>query len=190
MSGVRDFLARLVVVLDDSKIPYMLTGSFASTFHGTPRATQDLDLVIDADEERLAVLLGSLEPSEYYFSDEAARQALRRRGQFNIIDMASGWKADLILRKDREFSREEFRRRMSGRILETTVAIATAEDTVIAKLEWAARGHSERQLRDVAGILETVKDLDTQYIENWVKRLGLGDWWDRARESTPPCPSS
>ena len=138
MTDVRDFLSRLVALLDGAEIPYMLTGSFASTYHGTPCATQDLDLVIDSDEASLGRLLGSLATDEYYFSDEAARQAVRRRGLFNII----------------------------------------------AKLEWAARGQSERQLRDVVGILDTVGGLDTRYIETWVARLDLGDWWDRARGST------
>ena len=180
MTDAGSFLARLATLLGDAGIPYMLTGSFASTFHGTPRTTQDLDFVIEVAEENLRALLGALSPDEYYFSEEAALQALRRRGQFNVIHLASGWKADLIVRKDREFSRVEFGRREYGDILGTSVAIATAEDTVIAKLEWAARGRSDRQLRDVAGILAVATELDTSYIEGWVERLGLRDSWELA----------
>ena len=101
MTGAGDFLSRLASLLRDAGIPYMLTGSFASTYHGTPRTTQDLDLVIEVDDASLRALLDSLPEEQYYVAEEAALQALRRRGQFNVIDLASGWKADLILRKDR-----------------------------------------------------------------------------------------
>ena len=33
--------------LDESNIPYMLTGSFAANFYATPRMTRDIDLVIE-----------------------------------------------------------------------------------------------------------------------------------------------
>lgn len=180
MTGAGDFLSRLASLLRDAGIPYMLTGSFASTYHGTPRTTQDLDLVIEVDDASLRALLDSLPEEQYYVAEEAALQALRRRGQFNVIDLASGWKADLILRKDREFSREEFGRREYGVILGTSVAIATAEDTILAKLEWASKGRSERQLRDVAGILSMTTELDDAYIEAWVERLGIREYWERA----------
>jgi len=60
------------------------------------------------------------------------------------------------------------------------VSIATAEDTILAKLEWALRGQSERQLRDVAGILSVATELDTDYIESWLTPLGLHDLWREA----------
>ena len=62
------------------------------------------------------------------------------------------------------------------------VATATAEDTIVAKLEWAKLGASDRQLEDVAGILRAIGDqLDVAYIERWIDELGLADCWRRAR---------
>ncbi len=180
MTDAGAFLSRLTALLADAGIQHMLTGSFASTYHGTPRTTQDLDLVIDADANRLRALVALLSPEAYYVSEEAALDAYRRGAPFNVIDLATGWKADLILRKDREFSREEFARRLEGEVLGATVFIATAEDTILAKLEWALRGQSERQLRDVAGILAVATDLDHDYIERWLTPLGLGEIWHRA----------
>jgi hypothetical protein len=100
----------------------MLAGSFASTYHGDPRTTNDIDLVIDPTREALEGFVRGL--------------------------------ADLILRKDRPFSRAEFERRQPAEIAGVVVFVATAEDTIVAKLEWARAGESERQLRDVIGILE------------------------------------
>jgi hypothetical protein len=100
----------------------------------------------------------------------AALQAWRLRGLFNVVDLASGWKIDLILRRDRAFSRCEFERRQRARILDADVFVATAEDTILAKLEWARLGESERQLRDVVGVIEACgASLDRAYIERWAR---------------------
>jgi hypothetical protein len=102
-----DFLARLAALLEAAGIPYMVAGSFASTFHGVARATQDLDLVVDPTSAALDAFLASLDPDAYYVDPDTARDALRRRSLFNVIDMATAWKADLIIRKARPFSIEE-----------------------------------------------------------------------------------
>ena len=78
--------------------------------------------------------------SAYYVDEEAALDAFQRQGQFNVIVLESDWKADLMLRKKRAFSRSEFERRELATIDETQVFVATAEDTIVAKLEWARAG--------------------------------------------------
>ncbi len=187
MTELQGLLARLVRLLDDAGVPFMIAGSFASSAHGMPRTTQDVDIVIDPPTpEALEALVRAMPPETYYVDPDAARDALRRRTMFNAIDQASGWKVDFILRKDRAFSREEFSRRVQVSLLGVSVHAATAEDTIIAKVEWSAQaGGSERQRRDIAGILATTGDqLDIAYVERWVRELGLEDEWHRAR-ATP-----
>jgi len=160
----------------------MLAGSFASTYHGDPRTTNDIDLVVDPSREGLERFVRELDPERFYVSTEAAREAFERRGQFNVVLLDSGWKADLILRKDRAFSRAEFERRQPAEIAGVQVYVATAEDTIVAKLEWARAGESERQLRDVIGILEVSGErLDRNYIARWIAELDLKALWDRAK---------
>ena len=152
--GAGDFLARLSTKLAAAGIRHMVVGSFASSFHGVPRSSQDLDLVIDPDAASLRRFLASLPVAEYYADADTALDAFRRRGQFNVIDTATAWKADLIVRKARPFSIEEMQRPIEGDLLGARVFVASAEDTVISKLEWAQLGGgSELQLRDAAGIL-------------------------------------
>ena len=160
----------------------MIVGSVASTFHSTPRTTQDIDVVVELDALRLKALLDHLPEEDYYVSDVAARDALRRRSMFNVVDLESGWKADLVVRKNRPFSAEEFRRRIQVDFMGVPLYIASAEDCVISKLEWAALGSSERQLRDVKMILDVQgESLDRAYIEQWVGHLGLMDVLQRAQ---------
>jgi hypothetical protein len=180
--GAGDFLARLSAKLTAAGIRLMVVGSFASSFHGVPRSSQDLDLVIDPDAASLRRFLDSLPAAEYYADADAALDALRGRGQFNVIDTATAWKADLIVRKARPFSIEEMRRPIEGDLLGARILVASAEDTVIAKLEWAKLGGgSELQLRDAAGIvtLHGMSNLDVVYIERWIRELGLEDSWHR-----------
>jgi hypothetical protein len=176
-------LERIVAALDRAEIPHMLAGSFASTLHGIPRSTHDIDLVVDPTPPKLDALLRGLPRDRFYVSAEAARDAIARRSSFNVIDLASAWKIDLIVRRDRPFSKAEFARRQATEILGVRVFAATAEDTIVAKLEWARLGESERQLRDVAGVIEmSGAALDRGYIERWVSELRVGDLWERAQQ--------
>lgn len=160
----------------------MLTGSFASSLHGLTRATQDIDLVIAPTESQLRDLVESLPPEAYYVDLEAALDALRRRSQFNVIDLDTGWKVDLIVRRERPFSLQEFNRRQEVDFSGIRLAVATAEDVILAKLEWATLGSSQRQIEDVAGILQLrFKEIDLKYIEDWVTKLKLEDAWKQAK---------
>ncbi len=175
-------LATIVSELDRFGIPHMLAGSFASTYHGDPRTTNDIDLVIDPSREQLERFVDGLDAERFYVSAEAAREAFGQRRQFNVVLLDSGWKADLIIRKERPFSRAEFGRRQPAEIAGVRVHVATAEDTIIAKLEWARAGESERQLRDVVGIISASgAGLDREYLMRWIGELGLTEMWDRAR---------
>jgi hypothetical protein len=171
-------LADVVERLDRAGAPYMVTGAIAGAFHGEARATADLDIVIDPDPGDLERLVDELELGRYYVDRPAARDALRRRSQFNAIREAD--KVDLIVRKDRPFSVEEFGRRQRVDILGTSVYVATAEDLILAKLEWASETDSDRQVRDAAGIVAASRGtLDRAYLQRWVEALGLGPVWAR-----------
>jgi hypothetical protein len=151
---------------------------------GLPRSTQELGLVIDPPSAAtFEARLASIPADQYYVDADAARDALRRRSMFNVIDLVSGWKVGLILRKNRAFSRDEFARRMKMSVLGVPVFVASAEDTIVAKLEWSKLGGgSQRQRRDVAGIVATVgAALDRGYIEGWVRDLDLADEWEQAK---------
>jgi hypothetical protein len=172
-----EFLSTVVGLLNEAGVPHMLAGSMASTFHGEPRMTRDIDMVIDPTRESMERFVAALDRSRYYIDDAA--EAVRRRDMCNVIDTETGWKVDLIVRKDRPFSREEFRRRQPAIIGGVDLFIATAEDTVLAKLEWRARSDSERQFRDVTAIL-AAQQLDGDYLRRWAEELGVAQSLDEA----------
>jgi len=182
-----DVISRIAGSLESAGIPYMVVGSLASSFHGEPRTTRDVDMVIDPTREALERFVAAVAADGLYVDPSTAAEALASRSQFNIIDPGSGWKIDLIIRRDRPFSVAEFERRIPVRLLDVETHIATAEDTIVAKLEWARSGESERQLRDIASILTaTGEALDRTYLERWIGSLGLQGPWERAQQLAEP----
>lgn len=179
---LRAFLRRVVDILDDAQVPWMLTGSVAAAYYATPRATQDIDVVVDPGEAALNRVVDGFVEADFYVDRDAALDALRSRGQFNAIDPDSGWKVDLLIRKDRPFSGTEFERRGDATLLGVEVKLASLEDVLLSKLEWAKLADSELQRRDVAQLLERAYDrLDLEYVERWVGGLGLEAEWERVR---------
>jgi hypothetical protein len=179
-----DLFRRIVAALDEAAIPYMLTGSFASSYHGMPRATQDIDFVIAPTREQLVHLVSRFPAAQYYVDPATARDALANESQFNVIDLATGWKIDFICRRARLFSRTEFERRTRVEVQGLPLYIATAEDVLLAKLEWAQRGGSQRQLEDAAGLLRVRgTDLDAAYLTRWIEALGLSQEWAAAQRT-------
>ena len=176
------FLQKVVEILDEAGVEYMLTGSLAAAYYAVPRATQDIDLVVETEAEGVDRLVRSLQAVGWYVDRDAAMQALRGRGLFNTIDPESGWKADFLVRKERPYSREEFGRRQRISLLGVDVAVASLEDVLIAKLEWARLGDSALQRRDVVQLLErSWTRLDHPYLQKWITQLGLESEWNAAR---------
>lgn len=175
-------LQTIVDALDAAGIDHMIAGSFASSLHGLARTTADIDLVVDPTPASLERLLASLDLDRFYVDAGAARRALGSRDQFNVVDTTNGWKVDLIIRKDRAFSVAEFGRRTPTTIIGVPTFVATAEDTVLAKLEWPRLGGSERQQRDVVEILRIQgAAIDHDHLETWAEALGVTDLLEIAR---------
>jgi predicted nucleotidyltransferase len=180
-------LARTIAQLERAGIPYMVTGAIASTFHGEPRATRDIDVVIDPTQDALDQLVVALVADRWYVDRGAAADALRDRSQFNAIG-PDATKVDFIIRKNRPFSAAEFGRRERVELLGVEGDIVSVEDLIVAKLEWAAASDSDRQLRDVAGMLAIgAGSIDRAYISTWAEQLGVSDVWQRvSREVDGP----
>ena len=132
----RELLADVVARLSDADVPYILTGSLASSYHGEPRATRDIDVVIDPDLRGLLRLVDGLLDGGFDVDRDAAVSSFTDRTQFNAIARDAS-KVDFMIRKDRPFSRQEFARRERADLLGTEGYVATAEDLLLAKLEWA-----------------------------------------------------
>lgn len=183
-----DLLAALSPVLGALRalrVLHYVGGSIASSAHGIARASIDADLVADLAPAHVTPLVLALGDA-YYVSEERVRDAVLRRASFNVIHLETMLKVDVFVAKDRPFDRRALaraREQPSGADEPVTIPLATAEDVVLAKLEWYRRGNesSSRQWSDVLGVLAASgPGLDRVYLEQGAGELGVADLLARA----------
>ena len=178
-------LSLVASVLEQQRITYVLVGSLASSMHGMFRSTADIDIVADVHSEQVIPLLTTLQEN-FYVDEHAVREAIHRRQSFNAIHFDSVFKVDIFIPKADEFSRKQIERRELRKLapdVEQMVYVATAEDTILAKLRWYDSGGrvSNTQWTDVVGIIGASSSiLDLDYLRDWAKELSLTELLDRA----------
>lgn len=183
-------LVTLVVVdaLKAISVRYLVGGSLASSMHGIPRATHDVDLVVEMGPEHVAPLVAALQGA-FYIDRDTIDEALKRRSSFNIIHLETMLKVDIFIAGSGAFAREELARAEARQIEDGELVVATAEDIVIEKLRWYRLGDgvSDRQWRDVLGVLQVKnEDLDWEYMRRWSRSLGLEELLERAAAEASP----
>lgn len=173
-------MSRVAEALDALSIPYFITGSCASISYGEPRLTNDIDIVADISAKDIPSLLGYFPLPEFYLSEDAIREAIATRGQFNIIHPTSGLKVDIIIRKGSEYDGLQFERCQRIPLSKNKTAnFASPEDVIVMKMEYYRMGGSEKHLRDITGMMKiSGKTIDCQYISLWAKRFGLAEIWE------------
>jgi hypothetical protein len=187
MSESEAGLRRLIEALNSLGIPFLIGGSLASSVHGVPRATMDVDLVVDLRPEQIAPLAKTL-GAEFYADVQALREAVRTGRASNLIHYSSGYKFDFFPLSSDPFHQTEFGRRVMVQIDvpgagALQLPVATAEDTILSKLNWYRMGEevSTRQWNDVLGVLRVSgSQLDMDYLRRWSSHLSIEDLLDRA----------
>jgi hypothetical protein len=174
-----ELLRYAVEVLEGRKLTYMVVGSFASASYGEPRLTHDIDIVVQLRAGDVDGLCAAFPAPEFYVSASAAREAVRMRGQFNVIHPTSGNKIDFMVAHDDAWGRTQLGRRIRRPILpDRDTFTAAPEDVIVAKLLYYQEGQSEKHLRDVASMLRVSGDeIDNTYIEHWAGQLGVTQVW-------------
>ncbi|MBA2321210.1 MAG: hypothetical protein H0V89_08645 [Deltaproteobacteria bacterium] len=160
--------------LESAGITYMVSGSVALHFYGTPRMTRDLDVVVELAPAQAATMM-ALFAADCYISDVAVADAIRRRGMFNVIHDELLEKVDFVVRKDQPYRLEELRRRRRLRVGDLEAWVVSPEDLILSKLVWSQESRSEQQLRDVVTVIRTAPGLDWGYLRRWAAEVGVSD---------------
>jgi len=176
---------QVTAVLEKLGIPYLVAGSLASTVYGMVRTTQGADLVAEMRPENAEAFIQALQ-GDFYMDEEMIKNAVGQHTSFNIIHRASMFKVDVFIPLTSPFVKEQLsraRRQILAREPHAEAMLATAEDTLLAKLDWYRMGGevSERQWRDVLGILKIqAGNLDLGYLTRWAKELKVSELLESA----------
>lgn len=155
-------------------IPYMVAGSVAANSYMTPRATNDVDIVIKITEGDIDKLIAAFEEDFYINSREAIQDSLKRHYPFNVIYLATAAKVDLVPLKPESFAQTEFNRRHLIMIQDENAWFVTPEDYIISKLRTYIATKSDFQLADLQNVVGLQMDnLDWSYVWAWVERFNL-----------------
>lgn len=171
-------------VLESLGIPYLISGSLASTLYGMIRTTQDSDIVAEMRIEHLQPFVSALQ-GEFYLDDEMIAESIQRHTSFNIIHRETMFKVDVFIPHPRPFLHSQLIRSQKQTFFfetEVSAKFASPEDTILAKLEWYRLGGevSERQWRDVLGVLKTrAGTLDLSYLRKWADELEVNHLLER-----------
>lgn len=177
----RDLLIKIIRALDETGCAYMLTGSFASSMHGEPRLSHDIDLVVDIHPQAITEFVRRFPAPEYFLDEGSVRDAVQRREMFNLLHVPEGDKVDFWMLTGEPFDTARFDRRRKESVLGTTLFVSSPEDTILAKLRWTRlSGGSERHFRDAVSVYQVQSpQLDAEYLNYWIGMLQLQEEWTR-----------
>ncbi|PIU03431.1 hypothetical protein COT44_03235 [Candidatus Shapirobacteria bacterium CG08_land_8_20_14_0_20_39_18] len=171
-----------------AKIPYMITGAWSAIFYGRPRASHDIDFVVELYNQDTWRVLEALKelPEDFSVQEEDIREAIKIKSVFNIIHLPTLLKIDIWLLKDEEFDRSRFKRRKQVKILGQLMWMVSAEDTILQKLRWYQMGKIEKHLVDAAFVYQIQqKNLDKKYLVSWAEKLKVLDLLKEIKKIKP-----
>jgi hypothetical protein len=176
---------KVTSVLEKLGVPYVIGGSLASTLYGMVRTTQVSDIIAEMRPEHIQPFVAALQ-DEFFIDEEVISESISRNSSFNIIHRDSMFKVDVFIPRPRLFHQSQLARAQRHTFSlepELSANFASAEDTVLSKLEWYRLGGevSDNQWRDVLGVLKTrAGDLDLAYLQKWAEELKVSDLLQRA----------
>ena len=171
-----NLLKKISSFLETHKIPYMLTGALTVVYYGRPRASHDIDFVVEinqSDIKRVANAFKKLS-TEYLVQEDNISEGVIKKNMFNVIYLPTFTKLDFWLLTDEPFDKERFKRRQKIKLLGKTMTLSTPEDTIIQKLLWYKEAQVEKHIVDAAFTYQIQKkNLDMKYLNSWIKKLKL-----------------
>jgi hypothetical protein len=186
-----DLVLQLIGLLDETRTPYMLVGSYSSNFYGRERGTNDADFVVQIDNQQLSQIAAKL-GKDFRVDSQMSFETVTMTTRYIIHHPATEFKIELFLLSQDEHDQSRFQRRQQVMFEGHSVMLPSPEDVVVTKLRWSKEGKRSKDVLDVAQVLAVqFGKLDLAYIHQWCDQHGTRDIFEQLqaeaeRLNTPP----
>jgi len=172
MRTIDELLSMVCSFLNKEEIEYVIVGGLAVVFHGVPRTTMDIDMILNIKkEEEIIRFLDFLRVNDFFVSIEDVRSAFREKSHSTIQDKRSMLRLDIKGVYDKR-DEQTLERKLSFSHLNTRIYIASPEDVIANKLLFG----SEQDIKDAEGIyVRQLASLDMKYLKKFCKEMGVKD---------------
>jgi len=171
----QELLKKVIHVLDQLGIQYMITGSVVSSLQGEPRSTHDIDIIIAIRRSKVHEFVKAFPSPDFYLDEDSFLEAINNQNMVNLLDLKGGDKVDFWILTDEPFDHSRFSRRYAEELMGIEIQVSSPEDTILAKLRWAKlSGGSEKQFADALRVYEVQQGkLDIDYLGHWARALDI-----------------
>jgi hypothetical protein len=179
------FAIRVIDALERLAVPYMAVGSFSSNVYGIPRATKDVDVVVDLGEASIGTLAAEI-GDDFVLDPQMSFESITGTMRYRITHRGEAFLVEIFLLSEDPHDQARFQRRVTRKIGERTAFVPRAEDVIITKLRWSRQGQRQKDIEDVKDVLSVqAGKLDHDYIRNWCDQHGTRELFERLlRESS------
>ncbi|MHC4441414.1 MAG: hypothetical protein ACYTF1_15305 [Planctomycetota bacterium] len=172
-----DLITQITASLEEEGITYAVTGSVASSIHGEPVTSIDIDIVTNMKLKQATRLADKLAP-RMYADANMLRQAVVEHGMVNLYDTVTGFKIDISVLEDTKYHKVLMKRRIRIAHPRENVSfwVVSPEDVILMKLVWRQNSQSQKQWDNALGVARVQgNQLDWKYLHSWAARLGITD---------------
>jgi hypothetical protein len=182
---IEEVMSAVVDALDAQQTAYMLVGSFSSNFYGIPRATQDVDLVVEFGGQSIHDFCRRLGP-RFSLDPQIAFESVTGTTRYILEVTKTQFHVELFPISNDAHDQERFARRIPVAWLGRQVWLPTAEDVIITKLRWLAHLHRNKDFDDVLHVISVQRDrLDWSYLQRWTDQHATRYLLEEIRAKAP-----
>ncbi len=172
-------ISKVLIALNELRIPYMIVGALSSNMYGEPRLTDDADLVLELGNTPISALVSKL-GSDFRLDSQLGFETITGSSRYHITHVESEFLIELFQLTDDPHNQSRFARRKGILFAEVPASVQSVEDVIIQKLRWYKRGNRLKDIEDARNVVDTQRGkLDLEYIRHWVGLHETGEIFEK-----------
>ena len=167
-----EIVKQVLASLNEHGYAFMLVGSYATNLYCVPRGTQDIDLVVEAKFIRAAQDIAKSHP-DIHCDPQLGFESVTATKRVLLTADNTDFKVEVFELSQDPHDQSRFKRKLPIELYDEQAWVATAEDTIVTKLNWAEKTGRGKDRDDAQNVMAAQHEtLDWPYIERWCQEHG------------------